>query len=75
MRDIEDWPATTAAYRGPTLFVSGARSDYIRPEHRETIRALFPAARFVQVKNAGHWVHADNPAGFLAVLDAFLSPT
>ena len=37
------------------------------------IRARFPNARFVSIKNAGHWVHADNPAGFLAVVEAFLS--
>jgi pimeloyl-ACP methyl ester carboxylesterase len=24
------------------------------------------------VKNAGHWLHADNPAGFLSVVEAFL---
>ncbi len=35
--------------------------------------ALFPAARFVAVKDAGHWVHADNPEGFLGVLGAFLA--
>jgi esterase len=34
---------------------------------------LFPAARFVTVKDAGHWLHADNPAGFRAVVDAFLA--
>jgi pimeloyl-ACP methyl ester carboxylesterase len=54
------------------LFVSGANSDYMLPEYRPTIRALFPSARFVTVKNAGHWVHADNLAGFLAVVEAFL---
>jgi pimeloyl-ACP methyl ester carboxylesterase len=71
---IEDWPEREAApYTGPTLFVSGARSDYIRPEYRGTIRALFPKARFVTVKDAGHWVHADNPAGFAAVVEAFLA--
>ena len=29
-------------------------------------------ARFVAVKDAGHWVHADNPAGFLGVMEAFV---
>ena len=62
-----------AAYPGPTVFVAGARSDYIQPSHRPLIRALFPAARFVAVKDAGHWVHADNFAGFMAVLEAFLA--
>ena len=71
---LEAWPdADATAYAGPALFVAGERSDYIRPEHRPAIRALFPAARFVTVRHAGHWVHADNPAGFAAVLAAFLA--
>jgi len=71
---IESWDAPTGArYEGPALFVSGASSDYIRAEYRPAIRALFPAARFVTVKGAGHWVHADNPAGFLAVLRGFMA--
>jgi esterase len=70
--DLEGWETATGAYPGPTLFVSGAQSDFVLPEHRPVIRALFPAARFVAVKNAGHWLHADNPAGFLSVVEAFL---
>ena len=61
------------AYLGPTLFVAGARSDYIRPEHRPLIRELFPTARFAMLKNAGHWVHADNPEGFCSLVDAFMA--
>ena len=74
MPDIGGWSALPAGtmYDGPTVFVSGARSDYIRPEYRGVIRELFPMARFVAVKDAGHWVHADNLAGFLGVLEAFL---
>jgi esterase len=70
--DLEGWETPSGTYSGPTLFVSGAQSDYVRPEHRPSIRALFPTARFVSVKNAGHWLHADNPAGFLSVVEAFL---
>ncbi|MEI7713903.1 MAG: alpha/beta fold hydrolase [Rhodospirillales bacterium] len=71
--DLEGWeqPALPP-YEGPALFVAGAESDYVRTEHRPAIRALFPRARFVGVKGAGHWVHADNPAGFLSVLEVFL---
>jgi len=60
------------SYPGTALFVTGGNSDYVLPEHRPAIRSLFPTARFVGVKNAGHWVHADNQAGFLSVLEAFL---
>ena len=70
--DLEGWETPVGQYPGPALFVSGARSDYVLPEHRPAIRALCPAARFVAVKNAGHWLHADNPAGFLSIVDAFL---
>jgi pimeloyl-ACP methyl ester carboxylesterase len=70
--DLEGWETPNGVFSGPTLFVSGARSDYVLPEHRPIIRTLFPAARFVSVKNAGHWLHADNPAVFLSVVEAFL---
>ena len=76
MQSIEDWsPPPVAPYRGPTLFIAGAASVYILPEYRPAIRALFPAARFVTLKRAGHWLHADNPAGFVAVVEAFLTET
>ena len=71
--DLEGWADLPSVYPGTSVFVTGGNSDYVLPEHRPTIRQLFPAARFVAVKNAGHWVHADNPAGFLSVAEAFLS--
>lgn len=71
--DLEGWDDPgLPPYGRPTLFVTGVNSGYVRPEHRPAIRALFPAARFVGVKDAGHWVHADNPSGFQAVTEAFL---
>jgi esterase len=72
--DIEAWdePAN-ARYTGSTMFIAGASSNYIKPEHRPAIRSLFPRARFVTLKNAGHWLHADNPAGFVEVVEAFLT--
>jgi esterase len=70
---IESWDAPLgASYDGPTVFIGGDRSQFIRPEHRPVIKSLFPSARFVTVKRAGHWVHVDNPDGFLAVMKAFL---
>jgi esterase len=74
--EIEGWDAPPGAqYDGPVLIVAGDRSDYVHAEHRGAIRALFPRARFVKVRNAGHWLHADNLAGFVSVLDAFLRRT
>jgi pimeloyl-ACP methyl ester carboxylesterase len=56
-----------------TLFVVGERSDYVRPEHHALITRLFPAAAIEVVARAGHWVHAETPDAFLAVISGFLS--
>jgi esterase len=71
--DIEAWPAVFGGsrYEGPVLFVSGARSDYITSAGRDAARLLFPHARFLALKNAGHWVHADQPEAFAHVAADF----
>ena len=69
---IEGWDAPPgAAYSGPTLVLAGERSDYIKPEHRAVFRALFPLARFVTLRNAGHWMHADQPEAFTEIVGGF----
>jgi len=67
-----DLPVGTA-YRGPALFVAGARSNYIQPEHEPGIRRVFPRARITRIEGAGHWVHAEQPQAFLQVVASFLS--
>lgn len=71
--DIEGWDAPSATYDGPVLVMRGERSDYVLPVHRPAIRALFPRARFLALRDAGHWLHADAPDAFLAVVQEFLS--
>jgi len=72
MPKIVGWPGTVGHFDGPTLFLAGADSHYIKPDHRETIRTLFPAARFAKLIGAGHWLHADKPREFEETLRAFL---
>ena len=60
-------------YPGPVLVVRGERSDFVLPEHRPAFRALFPAVRFVTLRNAGHWLHADAPAAFIQTVQGFLA--
>lgn len=59
-------------YEGPTHFIAGAQSDYIRPEHRELVLRLFPAATMSVIAGAGHWVHAERPDSFLRAVARFL---
>jgi pimeloyl-ACP methyl ester carboxylesterase len=67
-----DLPAS-AAYRGPALFVAGARSNYIQSEHEPEIRRLFPQAEIIRIDGAGHWVHVEQPQAFLQTVAPFLS--
>jgi pimeloyl-ACP methyl ester carboxylesterase len=73
LAQIEDWVAPEESrYPGPALFLGGDRSDYLAEAYRPAIRALFPAARFATLRDAGHWLHADNPDGFVAVVASAL---
>lgn len=72
MPKIVGWPGTEGHFDGPALFLTGAMSHYVRPEHREVIRALFPKARFARIPGAGHWLHADAPRAFEDTVRIFL---
>jgi pimeloyl-ACP methyl ester carboxylesterase len=65
-------PPPGAAFDGPVLWIAGANSHYVLPEDRERMDALFPSTRLVTVKNAGHWVHSEQPEVFLETLRRFL---
>lgn len=56
----------------PVLFISGERSGYIRESDKTEIRKQFSRVSFETVPDAGHWVHAENPAHFLMVSLRFL---
>jgi pimeloyl-ACP methyl ester carboxylesterase len=71
LRRFPDPPAG-ATYDGPVLWVAGANSHYVLPRDRERMDELFPATRLVRIKNAGHWVHSEQPEVFLQTLRAFL---
>jgi esterase len=47
-----------------TLFLRGDKSDYILDSDFETIYHHFPSAKIETIKNAGHWLHAENPKDF-----------
>lgn len=63
--ELGSWPAQELAdgaqYDGPTLWVAGSESTYVREEYEDAMRGYFPRARLVVVKGAGHWVHSERP--------------
>lgn len=71
---IADWPEDRLGaepYEGPVLWVAGARSGYVRDEYEPAMRRWFPRHRKVVVKDAGHWVHSDQPGVFTEIVRRF----
>jgi pimeloyl-ACP methyl ester carboxylesterase len=72
MPRIMGFPDGLGSFDGPTLFLTGGRSDYVRPDDWARIRSHFPAARLETTHEAGHWLHADAPEAFARTVAAFL---
>lgn len=73
MPRIVGWPEVEGQFTGPALFLHGAESSYVAPEHRAGIAAHFPKARFARLAGAGHWLHADKPRAFEETVRLFLN--
>lgn len=61
-----------AKYLGSTLFLRGDKSEYIQVADELLIHQHFPNAKIVTVENAGHWLHAENPRAFYALVSDFI---
>ena len=59
-------------FEGETLFIRGSKSDYVKDSDIETIHEQFPQMQLHTIKNAGHWLHAEEPAEFVQVTRDFL---
>ena len=71
--NIAFFPRTeNKVFNGPTLFLGGEESDYIKNEDHEKILELFPTAEFRYISEAGHWLHADKPEEFLRNVISFI---
>lgn len=65
------WTNSGLCYSGPTLFIKGAESDYILPQHQSAIVEQFPQAK-AKIVQAGHWLHAQKPQVVNALITKFL---
>ncbi len=60
-------------FYGKTLFLKGAKSVYIQVADEMLIQKHFTSASIVEIKNAGHWLHAENPLDFYEKVIEFLN--
>jgi pimeloyl-ACP methyl ester carboxylesterase len=72
--ELRRWPPPPpgATFAGPVLWIAGADSTYVLDEDRPRMVELFPTTRLVRIKNAGHWVHSEQPEVFLETVRRFL---
>ena len=55
------------------LFLAGDHSDYIKTSDRSQIKSMYPNSKILTIKNAGHWLHAEQPEVFYKSVNYFLS--
>lgn len=49
----------------PVIFIRGMKSRYILPEDEKLIKEIYPEASIVDIPDAGHWLHAEQPQKFM----------
>ncbi|MFW0154825.1 alpha/beta fold hydrolase [Rothia sp. P6271] len=70
---IMGWQNPNLSFNRPVLWIAGGRSPYITSKDTPVMRSLFPRVQKVVFKNAGHWVHADQPEETVYALKKFLA--
>lgn len=60
-------------FDGPTLFLKGENSNYITKDDEPLIEAHFSNVHIKIIKNAGHWLHAENSTQFYTEALNFLT--
>ncbi len=56
----------------PVIFIRGGESGYIGDEDIAVIRRIFPYAEIETIEDTGHWLHAEKPDEFMAIVNEFL---
>jgi len=59
-------------FENEALFLKGSNSEYISNRDAPIIKAHFPNSKIVEIPNAGHWLHAENPEYFYNTVIRFL---
>lgn len=68
-----DITAKCASYTGPVLVLRGSLDHIITEEMARATAAAYPNARLKLLEGVGHSVIVENPALFLALLEAFIA--
>lgn len=69
---IAGFPVVSTSFDGEVLFIKGQLSNYINSENYGDILRYFPNHELVEIAGTGHWVHAEDPIGFIDVVSNFI---
>ncbi|MGV6825971.1 MAG: alpha/beta fold hydrolase [bacterium] len=71
--DVMGFPIVEGVrFDGPAMFVYGGASPYVGEKEKSLIHDYFPAAELHRLAGVGHWVYAEDPAGFLSAVRKML---
>lgn len=67
IRDVNtDWFNSLKPIRNyPVTFIRGLNSDYILNKDIADIKTIYPEAKIIDIPEAGHWLHAEQPKKFV----------
>jgi len=65
LNEVEKALPSNLFYEGKTMFIKGQKSKYINDHNSLGVKVQFPNSEIVEISNAGHWVHAENPVDFV----------
>jgi pimeloyl-ACP methyl ester carboxylesterase len=74
MEALGDFPFTkddTVQFDSPTLVIRGMKSNFVKDSTLPLFKLLFPKFEVVSL-NTGHWVHSEDPAGFMEAIIGFI---
>ena len=70
--EISQGVVSSTPFMNPTLFIKGQKSSYVNADGYAVIQELFPNNELVEIKGAGHWVHAEKQLEFITEVVKFL---
>lgn len=72
-RNIMESTFPNESFDGEVLFIRGERSSYITKEDEGIILQAYLNVKIETIKDAGHWLHADQPSAFAEAILRFMN--
>jgi len=71
---LGEFPATDTLnkWAGPVCVIRGGNSDYVTSEGVAAFDRYFESVEHHELPGAGHWLHAEQPAAFIEIMQRFL---